>query len=126
MFDGNVPILLLQTHLFLVSVGTDRGKVVAPSEWFGPGNQHLDTKDIYCSIDCDLMKCSNFYRYKPVPFSSTCMSCEKYLAKNTRKHILHLLTVNLVGCQITLSRIIKSICLNFTSPISVKSILGKR
>ena len=27
----------------------DRGKVVAPSEWFGPGNQHLDTKDIYCS-----------------------------------------------------------------------------
>ena len=28
---------------------TDRGKVVAPSEWFGSGNQHLDTKDIYCS-----------------------------------------------------------------------------
>lgn len=24
-------------------------KVIAPSKWFGPGNSHLDTKDIYCS-----------------------------------------------------------------------------
>lgn len=24
-------------------------KVIAPSKWFGPGNSHLDTKDLYCS-----------------------------------------------------------------------------
>jgi hypothetical protein len=24
-------------------------KVIAPSKWFGPGNLHLDTKDLYCS-----------------------------------------------------------------------------
>jgi hypothetical protein len=24
-------------------------KVVAPSKWFGSGNSHLDTKDLYCS-----------------------------------------------------------------------------
>jgi hypothetical protein len=23
-------------------------KVIAPSQWFGPGNSHLDTKDLYC------------------------------------------------------------------------------
>ena len=23
-------------------------KVIAPSKWFGPGNAHLDTKDLYC------------------------------------------------------------------------------
>lgn len=23
-------------------------KVIAPSKWFGPGNSHLDTKDLYC------------------------------------------------------------------------------
>jgi len=23
-------------------------KVIAPQKWFGPGNAHLDTKDLYC------------------------------------------------------------------------------
>ena len=23
-------------------------KVIAPSKWFGPDNQHLDTTDLYC------------------------------------------------------------------------------
>lgn len=26
----------------------NRGKVIAPSKWFGPDNQHLNTKDLYC------------------------------------------------------------------------------
>jgi len=26
----------------------NKGRVIAPSKWFGPGNQHLETKDIYC------------------------------------------------------------------------------
>jgi len=25
----------------------NRGRVIAPSKWFGPGNSHLDTKDLY-------------------------------------------------------------------------------
>ena len=26
----------------------NRGKVIAPSTWFGPGNSHLSTEDLYC------------------------------------------------------------------------------
>ncbi len=25
----------------------NRGRVIAPSKWFGPNNKHLDTKDLY-------------------------------------------------------------------------------
>ena len=26
----------------------NKGKVIAPKQWFGPNNEHLDTKDLYC------------------------------------------------------------------------------
>jgi len=26
----------------------NKGRVIAPSIWFGPRNAHLDTKDLYC------------------------------------------------------------------------------
>jgi len=57
---GNGPyhdlFLMTQCNDFIIANSTfswwgawlsDKGKVIAPSVWFGPNNAHLDTKDLY-------------------------------------------------------------------------------
>ena len=59
--DGNSSYhdlyLMTQCSDFIIANSTfswwgawlaNTGRVVAPSKWFGPNNQHLNTKDLYC------------------------------------------------------------------------------
>jgi len=40
-------IIANSTYSWWAAWLANKGRVIAPTRWFGPNNQHLDTKDLY-------------------------------------------------------------------------------